>query len=98
MKQISTEELQQKLLAGEKLNIIDVREVNEVTMGKIPAAKNIPLGEIPFRLNELQSSQHYYVICHSGARSSSACEYLTQNGYDVTNVTGGMLAWNGEIK
>jgi rhodanese-related sulfurtransferase len=98
MKEITPEELEQKLEAGEKLNIIDVREDEEVEMGKIPGAKHIPLGEIPERLEELDKTEHYYMVCRSGGRSSNACHFLIQNGYNVTNMIGGMLSWEGEME
>jgi len=98
MKEIRANELKQKLDAGEKLKIIDVREVEEIEMGKIPEAKHIPLGQIPERLTELDKKEHYYMVCRSGGRSGNACHFLTQNGYNVTNVIGGMLEWEGEIE
>ena len=97
MKQITAKELEQKIKSGEKMNIIDVREDDEVAMGKIPGSTHIRLGEIPNRIDEIDKHQHYYMVCRSGGRSGSACEYLAQNGYNVTNMVGGMLAWEGEI-
>lgn len=95
---ISAQELEQKINDGEKLNIVDVREDFEVAMGKIPIAKNIPLGQIPNRLNEFDKNEHYYIVCQSGARSANACAYLSQHGYNVTNIAGGMMEWNGDIE
>lgn len=97
MNEIEAKELEQKLASGEKLNIIDVREDVEVAAGKIPGAKHIPLGQIPERLAELDKSEHYYMVCRSGGRSGNACQFLTLNGYRVTNVVGGMLDWEGEM-
>ncbi len=98
MKEITAKELEQKLAAGEKLNIVDVREAEEVAAGMIPGAEHIPLGEIPENLAELDIDEHYYMICRSGGRSGNACQYLVQNGYNVTNIAGGMLDWEGEIE
>lgn len=98
MKTISTTELATKLKNGEKLNLIDVREDDEVAMGKIPGAKHIPLGELPERLDELSKDEHYFMVCRSGGRSMMACEFLTDNGFDVTNMAGGMLAWEDEVE
>ncbi|GGN67079.1 MULTISPECIES: rhodanese-like domain-containing protein [Oceanobacillus] len=98
MKEITAKELERKRDAGEKLNIIDVREDEEVEMGIIPGAKHIPLGQIPERLNELNKNEHYYMVCRSGGRSGSACDFLIQNGYNVTNMVGGMLDWEGEVE
>ena len=98
MKEITAKELEQKLNAGEKLNIVDVREDEEVATGIIPGAKHIPLGQVPERLEELDKKKHYYMVCRSGGRSSNACQFLIQQGYNVTNMVGGMLAWEGETE
>jgi|SRR5690625_4120766 len=98
MKSISAEELQEKLEKEEKVNIIDVREDEEIAIGKIPEAKHISLGDIPKSLEKLDKNKHYYMVCRSGGRSAAACEYLVDQGYDVTNMTGGMLAWKGETE
>lgn len=98
MKQITTKELAEKVKKGEKVNIIDVREHDEVARGKIPGANHIPLGDISNRLKELDKNEHYYIACHSGARSSMACQLLSQNGFDVTNMEGGMMSWQDEVE
>lgn len=98
MKSISAVELQEKIKNGEKVHIIDVREDVEVAEGKIPEAKHIPLGDILNSLEKLDKNKDYYMVCRSGGRSSSACEFLINQGYNVTNMTGGMLAWQGEIE
>lgn len=98
VKEITAKELEQKLTTGEALNIIDVREDEEVAMGKIPGAKHIPLGQIPERLEELDKNDHYYMVCRSGARSGNATDFLTERGYNVTNMVGGMLDWEGEVE
>ncbi|MEK6269051.1 MAG: rhodanese-like domain-containing protein [Planococcus sp. (in: firmicutes)] len=96
MKTITTDELQTRVEAGEELNIIDVREEDEVVTGMIPGAKHIPLGEMEERVGELDAQKEYYMICRSGRRSEMAGGILETNDIDATNVEGGMLAWNGE--
>lgn len=98
MKEITAKELAKKLKDGEKLNMIDVREDDEVAQGKIPGAYHIPLGELPDRLNELDKDKQYYIICRSGGRSGKACAFLSEQGYDATNMTGGMLDWKDELE
>lgn len=98
MKEITAEELERKIQSGESLAIIDVREDEEVAAGKIPGAKHIPLGQIPNRLEELDEEKHYYMVCRSGGRSGNACDFLMANGYNVTNIAGGMLDWKGKIE
>ncbi|GAA0502571.1 rhodanese-like domain-containing protein [Salinibacillus aidingensis] len=98
MKEIQPKELAKKLRSDEDVNVIDVREDDEVAQGKIPGAKHIPLGQIPDRLNELDKNEHYYMVCRSGGRSGRACEILKSEGFDVTNMSGGMLAWEDETE
>lgn len=98
MKEITASELLSKLNAGEVLNLIDVREADEVAQGMVPGAKHMPLGEVPNRLDEFDKEKAYIMICRSGGRSGNACNFLQEQGYDVTNMTGGMLAWEGDVK
>lgn len=98
MKSISVEEVQQLLESGKELNLIDVREVEEVAAGIIPTAINIPLGLIEFRMNELDKSKEYIMVCRSGGRSGNATMFLENQGFNVVNMDGGMLAWAGEVE
>ncbi|KIL50944.1 rhodanese-like domain-containing protein [Jeotgalibacillus campisalis] len=95
MKQITPADVEQKLSAKEELQLIDVRETDEVAQGKIPGAQNIPLGLLEFRMHELDKKKEYTLVCRSGGRSGMAAELLDRNGYHVINMTGGMLKWNG---
>jgi len=85
-------------LLGEELNLIDVREVEEVAQGKIPGAINIPLGLLEFRMHELDKAKEYIMVCRSGGRSAQASKFLESHGFNVINMTGGMLAWEGPIE
>lgn len=74
--------------------LVDVREAVEVAAGTIPGAANIPLGELPVRLHELNSDRPVVLLCRSGGRSTQAARFLTANGFaDVVNLSGGMLAY-----
>lgn len=81
----------------ERVNVIDVRESFEHAYGHIEGAILMPLATIPTQLERLDKSQKYFVICQSGMRSSNACSYLSETGYNVVNVLGGMSAWRGRI-
>ena len=98
MKQLSAREVEQKVKNGEQLNIIDVRETHEVARGKIPTAINIPLGLIEFKMPDLDKKKEYLIVCHSGGRSSQATRFLESYGFNVINMTGGMLSWEGELE
>ncbi|WP_375448187.1 rhodanese-like domain-containing protein [uncultured Fibrella sp.] len=92
---ITVQELRERLEKGETLNLIDVREPNEYEADNIGATL-IPLGELPYRIDELDGLQDEEVIvhCRSGARSARAQQFLEENGFNnVRNVTGGMLAY-----
>ena len=97
MKEITAKEVESFINKGKALNIIDVREVDEVTEGKIPGAVNIPLGHVESRMDELDKSKEYIMVCRSGGRSGRAAEFLQSQGYNVINMQGGMLAWKGEV-
>ncbi|HWL24605.1 MAG TPA: rhodanese-like domain-containing protein [Ureibacillus sp.] len=98
MKTILPEEVRAKLETGEKLHLIDVREVAEVEAGHIPGITHIPLGLLEFRMHELDKKTPYIMVCRSGGRSGQATAFLESHGYDVTNMSGGMLEWKGEVK
>lgn len=98
MNLISAQELELLLQEKKDVNIIDVRETAEVAGGKIPGAVNIPLGLLEFRMNELDKKKEYTIVCLSGGRSFQAAQFLEYQGYNVTNMTGGMMAWTGEIE
>jgi rhodanese-related sulfurtransferase len=90
---ITPAELKARLDGGERPLMVDVREDEEVAQGMIAGAVHIPLGLIGERYNELPTSQEIIMICRSGGRSGRACEFLSANGFNVTNMSGGMLAW-----
>ncbi|QKS70513.1 rhodanese-like domain-containing protein [Paenalkalicoccus suaedae] len=75
--------------------ILDVREVEEVQAGRIEGSTHIPLGLLEFRLHELDKLKPHIVVCRSGARSGRATAYLTEQGFDATNMVGGMNEWQG---
>lgn len=95
---ITTEEVQQRLEAGEKLELVDVREDHEVQFGMIPGAKHIRMGDIPNHLDYFNKDKEYIFICRSGARSENVCYFLQDQGYKVRNMVGGMMDWAGEVE
>lgn len=98
MNEVTAKEIETKLAQGQLLNLIDVREVDEVAEGKIPGAINIPLGLLEFRMNELDKAKEYTMVCRSGGRSGQATNFLESYGYKVVNMAGGMLAWEGPVE
>ena len=92
MKEIPFNEFLQKYQAGE-IQVVDVREQEEYDALHLDGVRLLPLSELEDRYQELELDQPYYVICKSGRRSARACQFLEEQGYDVTNVQGGMDAF-----
>ena len=101
MTNITPEEVKQRLDAGEKLNLIDVREAHENAEFNI-GGKLIPVGNIQsMHSEEIEGLRNEEVIlyCRSGNRSGIAAMVLDQLGFTNTkNLTGGMLAWDEKFK
>ena len=99
----ATKEITAEQLRGDKqfssphtFQLVDVRQPAEYEQEHIPGALLIPLAELPTRLHELNPQTETVVYCRSGARSSSACQILHQHNFkSVSNLTGGILSWNG---
>jgi len=100
MQTITVEELKAKLDAGEKINLVDVREPHEHQAFNI-GGRLLPLGQIQtMQVDEIEDLKEVplYVYCRSGNRSGQACLILDTAGFKNTiNVTGGMLAWEERI-
>lgn len=94
---MQVEELKRRLDAGENLFVLDVREPHEYQICNIQGHL-IPLGDLPKRVNELDSSREIVAHCRSGVRSAKAVEFLQQAGFKkVHNLAGGILAWADRI-
>jgi len=74
--------------------LLDVREPDEWAAGHAPEAVHIPMGELAGRLEELPPDNPVYVVCRGGGRSARVTAYLNANGWDATNVDGGMKSWH----
>jgi sulfur-carrier protein adenylyltransferase/sulfurtransferase len=95
--EIQVEELKRRLDAGEDLFVLDVREPHEVAICTI-GGHLIPLGDLPKRVHELDSSRDIVAYCRSGVRSAKAVAFLRQAGFrKVRNLAGGVLAWADRI-
>ena len=96
MTNITAEEVKQRLDAGEKLNLIDVREPHENAEFNI-GGKLLPIGHIQsMQIDEIEDLKDEEVIlyCRSGNRSGISAAILDQLGFTNTkNLTGGMLGW-----
>ena len=91
--EISVQEAQKRVQGGAML--LDVREQNEYDEERIPGAQLLPLSELMARFEELPK-QEIVAQCRSGKRSAQATDFLRAQGYDVTNMEGGILRWKAE--
>lgn len=95
--EIQPEELKRRLDAGEDILVLDVREPHEYQICNLNG-QLIPLGDMPKRIHELDTSREIVVHCRSGVRSAKAVDFLRQSGFKhASNLTGGILAWATRI-
>jgi adenylyltransferase/sulfurtransferase len=95
---IDVTEVKAKLDRGDQFTLIDVREPHEYQIARIPGAQLIPLGDLPKRLNELDSSTEIVAHCKTGGRSQKAVDLLKSQGFqNVRNMTGGITAWSDKV-
>ncbi len=96
--EITVQELQAMMEAGETPFILDVREENEFDVANLNGTL-IPLQQLPTRLDELEAHRDELVVvhCRSGARSAQASLLLSKAGREaVANLSGGMLRWRAQ--
>lgn len=99
VRQIDARELSDLLVAAEAPLVIDVRSAEEYRgeLGHIAGSRLVPLGEFSERAGELAGlkDRQIVTVCRVGVRSATAAAILTGLGCEhVSNLKGGMLAWN----
>jgi sulfur-carrier protein adenylyltransferase/sulfurtransferase len=95
--EMEVEELKRRLEAGDDIYVLDVREPHEYQIANI-GGHLIPLGDLPNRVNELDSSREIVAHCKMGGRSAKAVTFLRQAGFKkVYNLAGGITAWAERI-
>ena len=96
---VSPEEFQTKLNESENAYLLAVRKPEEFAAGHLKGAHLLNwLDSVQFRQDakNLDKSKVIYVYCRSGRRSNEAAEYLGNQGYNVVDMKGGILAWEKE--
>jgi rhodanese-related sulfurtransferase len=92
---ITPEELKTRLDAGDRPELLDVREPWEFELARIEGARLIPMGELSERVSELDPEAETVVICHHGNRSAYVARALQQAGFaKVLNLDGGLDAYS----
>lgn len=98
--QISVEELATRLTdASESLQLVDVRELQEVEIASLPGFANLPLSQFDRWSDNIRDrldpDAETIVLCHHGIRSAQMCQWLVSQGFtDVKNVSGGIDAYS----
>ena len=89
-----------KFIGNEQVQLIDSRTPEEFNSGHIPGAININIDDENFRakVNELDKSRPIAVYCRGGRRSKEAADIMVGCGYDVTELSEGIISWKGEIE
>lgn len=96
--EITAEQLKKRIDAGENLFVLDVRNLNEFAICRIPGTVLVPLPELPNRTSEVPKDREVIVHCKSGMRSTKAIEFLKSQGYaKLVNLSGGILAWAEKV-
>lgn len=97
---VSVEELAQHLNSGaiEELQLIDVRELEEIAIASIPNFTILPLSQFNQWAEQITTRfdlhKETLVLCHHGIRSAQMCQWLTSQGFtNVKNITGGIDAY-----
>lgn len=96
---ITATELKQRLDNGDDLQIIDVREANEVAFASIPNTIHIPLAQVINRMSEIDPTRETVVHCKMGGRSARAIDAMQRSGFTgkLLNLTGGITAWSNDV-
>jgi rhodanese-related sulfurtransferase len=95
--EISVVEVKQRLDAGEKLLLVDVREPHEHALCHIEGATLIPMGSIPANLQKLDTDEEVICFCHHGMRSLDVANWLRSRGVSAArSMSGGIDRWSLE--
>lgn len=96
--EISPQDVKLRIESGEKLRLIDVRELFEVRLAAIDGAEVIPMNTIPNSLAALEDEEKPIIVfCHHGMRSLQVVGWLKEHGVDSLSMAGGIDRWSLEI-
>lgn len=99
MKEVTVQDLKEKIENDDNFFLLDVREMTEYLVSNLDG-EHIPLNQLDNRIKEIEDkkNQDVIVMCRSGNRSAHACDYLSGKGFNnVANLRGGITAWAKEI-
>lgn len=95
IKEVSPRDVMDMQRRGEPLAVLDVRDLQEVNLGKIPGTLHISRGNLETKVEAIiPRDAHVIVYCASGNRSALAADTLQQMGYtNVASMAGGFRGW-----
>jgi rhodanese-related sulfurtransferase len=95
IKEVSAKDVIARQARGDAITLLDVRDLQEVNLGKIPGTVHISRGNLETKVEALiPRDAHVVIYCASGNRSAFAAETLAEMGYtDVASMAGGFRAW-----
>ena len=88
-----------RTIAQPEVQLVDVRTANEFAEGHIPDAVNMDVTADDFasQITSLDKEQPVAIYCRSGRRSKLAAKQMSEAGYQVTELDGGINSWQGEV-
>jgi glyoxylase-like metal-dependent hydrolase (beta-lactamase superfamily II) len=92
---VSPRDLAARLAGGAPLTLVDVRGPLEFESERLAAARNIPLADLPARLDEVPAGE-VVVVCRTGVRATIAAQTMRRQGREVRVLEGGLVAWRKE--
>ena len=93
---ITPQELQTLKQQLADFTLLDVREPHEYELCNLEGVL-IPLGELGYRLEEINREKPVIVHCRTDSRSQKAAELLYDAGFNVKYLKGGIIAWAQQI-
>ncbi|MDR2733111.1 MAG: molybdopterin-synthase adenylyltransferase MoeB [Spirochaetota bacterium] len=96
---ITAIELKARLDAGEKIQLVDIREPHEQAIFRFPGARVMTLGQVARRIGEFTPEHDIVFLCKTGVRSIYAIQALREAGYTgrALNLHGGVYAWVRDV-
>jgi len=103
VREVTTEEVQSKLDDGEDVTVVDIRSPEQFAGGHVPGAINVPLPELPRRVEEHDwDAAEVVTVCPIGQSSIQAARLLGSyedlDAEDVASMAGGYREWDGELE
>jgi rhodanese-related sulfurtransferase len=100
MLEITVEEVERRLDAGEAIHLLDVREPEEIAICALPDAEHIPMLQLFLGVQRTTAAQddEVVIVCHHGIRSLEAARFLRRQGFEkAVSMAGGVAAWAQRI-